>query len=159
MMIIKCDNVTDNIVDKIKLQYMCSNAQIYKTLLPIKRRYIIKPIFNSPNELEQKLNDYFQETSNEELTLSGLVLALGTNKQTLANYQKKPEYVDLINHAKLRIENSYELSLRKNGRSADIFALKNFGWSDKKVVHYSEDNTTDKLDFLIRQLSGGENEE
>lgn len=86
-------------------------------------------------------------------------MALGTNKQTLANYQKKPEYVDLINHAKLRIENSYELSLRKNGRSADIFALKNFGWSDKKVVHYSEDNTTDKLDFLIRQLSGGENEE
>jgi hypothetical protein len=65
----------------------------------------------------------------------------------------------LINHAKLRIENSYELSLRKNGRSGDIFALKNFGWSDKKVVHYSEENNTDKLDMILRQLSGDENEE
>jgi hypothetical protein len=37
------------------------------------------------------------------------------------NYQDKPEYVDSIKKAKLRIEQAYELSLRENGRSGDIF--------------------------------------
>lgn len=94
----------------------------------------------------------------DELTLTGLVLSLGTNKTTMANYQKKPEYSDLINHAKLMIEHSYELSLRKRGRTSDIFALKNFGWSDKYAVFNVISKEDNKLDYIIQQLTGGDND-
>jgi hypothetical protein len=118
----------------------------------------MKPIFKSPEELSEKLNEYFSQTPSDELTLTGLVLALGTNKTTLANYQKKPEFSHLINHAKLLIEHSYELSLKKYGRASDIFALKNFGWSDKYAVFNVNDDKDNKLDYIIQQLTGGDNE-
>ena len=92
------------------------------------------------------------------LTLTGLVLALGTNKTTLANYQRKPEYSELIDQAKLMIEHSYELSLRKRGRTSDIFALKNFGWSDKYAVFNVIEYEENKLDYIIQQLTGGDDD-
>jgi hypothetical protein len=82
-----------------------------------------------------------------------MVLSLNTNKTTLANYQKKTDYKEIIDNAKLKIEHSYELSLRKRGRSSDIFALKNFGWSDRQLVHYEENSTISKMDYLIQQLT------
>ena len=94
----------------------------------------------------------------DELTLTGLVLALGTNKTTLANYQKKAEYSELINHSKLMIEHSYELSLRKRGRTSDIFALKNFGWSDKYAVFNVIEDEENKLDYIIQQPTGGDDD-
>lgn len=93
--------------------------------------------WQSVEEIEGIINDYFQNTPDEEITLTGLCLALGTNKQTLANYQGNPDFKDVIETAKLRIENAYERSLRKNGRSGDIFALKNFGWTDRQEIDHS----------------------
>jgi hypothetical protein len=95
------------------------------------------PKFNSPEELSGLINQYFDTTTEERLTWTGLCLALDTNKQTLLNYQKIPEYEHIITMAKLRVENAYELSLRKNGRSGDIFGLKNFGWSDKQEIEHT----------------------
>ena len=109
-------------------------------------------------ELKKKLDIYFSETPNDELTLTGLVLALDTNKTTLANYQRKPDYKELIDHAKLRIEHSYELSLKKRGRASDIFALKNFGWGQNKFVYYEDIKTLDKIEDIINQLSESEDE-
>jgi hypothetical protein len=40
----------------------------------------------------------------------------------------------MLEMAKMKIEHAYEKSLRKNGRSGDIFALKNFGWTDRMDV-------------------------
>lgn len=95
-------------------------------------------LWTSPDEIEGIINDYFDNTEPEEITLSGLCLALQIHKQTLYNYQEKPEFKHLIEMARLRIENAYEKSLRKYGRSGDIFALKNFGWSDKQEVEISQ---------------------
>jgi len=50
------------------------------------------------------------------------------------NYQGRPEYYNTVKTAKTRIEASYELSMRKNGRTTDIFALKNFGWRDTQEI-------------------------
>jgi len=93
--------------------------------------------WQSPEELKTLIDNYFDSTPDNEITLTGFCIALDTNKQTVANYQDKPEFKHIIEMAKLKIEHSYEKSLRRNGRSGDIFALKNFGWSDKQEVEHS----------------------
>lgn len=105
---------------------------------PIKKDIDMMPRkWKNPEELKELIDRYFETTKLEEITLTGLCLALDTNKQTIANYQEKEDFKHMIQMAKLRIENAYEQSLRKNGRSGDIFALKNFGWSDKQEVEHS----------------------
>lgn len=89
---------------------------------------------DSVKELIDKIDMYFNTTKEEEITITGLCLSLGINKDTFYEYAKREEYKDVINMARLRVENSYELSLRKYGRSGDIFALKNFGWRDKQEI-------------------------
>lgn len=93
--------------------------------------------WKTPEEIKPIIDEYFETTPTERITLTGLCLALDTNKQTLANYQDKKDFKHIIQMAKLRIEHAYELSLRKSGRSGDIFALKNFGWDDKSELKHS----------------------
>jgi len=87
--------------------------------------------FESVEELEKKINEYFDKTPKTEITITGLALALDTSRETLCNYEKKDEYFDTIKKAKDKVQLEYELDLRRKGRSGDIFALKNFGWKDK----------------------------
>lgn len=86
--------------------------------------------FETPEELVKILQDYFDQTPVEEFTVTGLALLVGS-KQLLNDYQDRDEFKDIVTEAKLIVENAYELSLRKNGRTGDIFALKNFNWKDK----------------------------
>lgn len=87
--------------------------------------------FNTLEALQEQIDTYFTSTPREEWTVTGLALALDTSRETLMNYEKKEEYFDAIKKAKEMVHNAYELDLRKKGRSGDIFALKNFGWTDK----------------------------
>ena len=93
--------------------------------------------FQSVEEIEKLAQAYFDETPKDEWTITGLALALDTSRETLMNYEEKPEFFDTIKKLKTMIENQYEISLRKNGRSGDIFALKNFDWKDKKETELS----------------------
>lgn len=88
--------------------------------------------YESPDIMQENIERYFNDTKSEEITITGLCIALGLNKDTFYEYGKKEEYKDIITMARLYVENSYELSLRKYGRTGDIFALKNFGWKDKQ---------------------------
>ncbi len=92
------------------------------------------PKFKSPEEVYDKATKYFDSTPPEEWTITGLALALDTSRETLMDYQNKDIFSDTIKKLKLRIHNQYELDLRRRGRSSDIFALKNFGWSDKTEI-------------------------
>ena len=49
------------------------------------------------------------------------------------DYQHKDDFSDTIKKAKLRVENYYEERLMTTTPTGAIFALKNFGWSDKSV--------------------------
>lgn len=111
--------------------------------------------WQTPEEIKDIIDQYFIETPPEEITLTGLCIALDTNKQTLANYQEKEEFKQLLDMAKLKIENAYEKSLRKYGRSGDIFALKNFGWSDKQDIDLNSEN---KVDIQIEIIDAGSGE-
>lgn len=90
--------------------------------------------FESPEELEAAGELYFLqcEEKKEPILITGLALALGTNRDTLCNYGKRDEFSDTIKRLKLRAEQYAEkqLYVGKNA-TGPIFALKNFGWHDR----------------------------
>lgn len=93
--------------------------------------------FNSVKELQELIDKYFDEVPRDEWTITGLALALDTNRHTLNDYEKRDEFSHSIKRAKAMVENSYEIDLKKNGRVGTIFALKNFGWTDKQEVAHT----------------------
>lgn len=102
--------------------------------------------FDSPDELSKAIEKYFKQTPKGEWTVTGLALVVGS-KQLIQDYEKRPLYENVIREAKLKVENSYEISLRKNGRTGDIFALKNFGWVDKTDHAVKVDKTSFDIGF------------
>jgi hypothetical protein len=120
-----------------------------------------KPLkFKTAQELQDKINAYFEECKLKEIPLSitGLALALDTNRQTLINYQDKDGYENIVDRAKLMIENAYEIRLIENGRSGDIFALKNFGWTDKQEIDNNIKVGKNSIDELISSIDNIKNE-
>lgn len=87
--------------------------------------------FRTPDELQEKIDAYFADTLKEEWTITGLAMALDTSRQTLLDYEERDEFTDAIKRAKLKVENGYEIDLKRHGRTGTIFALKNFDWKDK----------------------------
>jgi len=112
--------------------------------------------FNTVEEMQVLIDRYFQECkeNNEPLTITGLALALGfTSRQAVMNYEgflddNGKMFLDTIKTAKLRIENAYEKRNIENGRGGDIFALKQFDWTDKQEIkHSGEMNLNNKTVF------------
>lgn len=97
--------------------------------------------YKTSEDIQIKIDEYFDSTSHP--TITGLALALGfTSRQALNNYEGRPEFVDSIKKAKLRVENSYEECLRGRNPAGAIFALKNFGWVDRQEVEVSGETAT-----------------
>jgi len=107
------------------------------------------PIFSSPDELKDKILEYFVYcTDNEDkITITGLALFLGfSTRKSLDDYASKKEYLYIIKRAKLVVENSYET----NGQTIDIFALKNMDWKDKhEVDNKSSDGSMTPIDLSL----------
>lgn len=104
--------------------------------------------FKNSKELAYVINKYFKDNNFEEYSVTGLALCIGS-KQLLADYGKRPKYKDIVAEAKLIIEHSYELSLRKTGGAHNIFALKNFGWADKIDMDVTQEpRETLKITFV-----------
>lgn len=117
------------------------------------------PIYSSVEDLQQKVDDYFNSASEFSYTITGLILALGFgSRQSFYNYLKKHEFSYALNRAKLRIENSYETYLRmpEVKPTGAIFALKSMGWCDTPQAEDSPENKVetlteyDKDDFIRR---------
>lgn len=90
------------------------------------------PKWTTVEQLQKDIDAYFADTPKEEWTITGLALALDTSRQTLVDYGHKDEFTDAVKKAKMKVENGYEIDLKKHGRSGTIFALKNFDWRDKQ---------------------------
>jgi DNA-binding XRE family transcriptional regulator len=117
--------------------------------------------FQSAEELEQKVQAYFEECDNRKesvvtkdgvvvqvpnprpYTISGLAYFLGTNRQTLINYEERDEYSEVIRTAKAKIEAFVEESLwTPKVATGVMFNLKNnFGWEDKTSVQTTGETT------------------
>lgn len=87
--------------------------------------------FKTVKELEGAIDNYLNTTPKEDWTITGLAIALGTFRKVLCEYEGRDEYSNTIKKAKQMVEHSYEIDLKKSGRSGTIFALKNFDWKDK----------------------------
>ena len=107
---------------------------------------ITKPLKYTPLELVRVINVYFTQTPIEIWTMTGLFIAVGS-RQLFYDYLRRPDYTPILQAAQIQIENSYEIDLKKSGRTGTIFALKNFR-SVKGKPHW--------VDKKENEISGGE---
>ena len=119
-------------------------------------RKVGRPLkIETPEQMEKILNEYFETTEENKITITGLCLALDLDKSTFYDYEKRKGYEDIVRRARMIVENSYEMSLRESGRTGDIFALKNFGWVDKQE---QEVNQQSRINIINTLPNGDENE-
>lgn len=106
-----------------------------------------KAIFDNPEELQEKIDRYFETIGAAEKppTMSGLALFLGTTRQTLLNYinsaktegkSGKARCGEMLILAKAQIECYLEERLITDYSRGLEFVLKNgyYGWGDKITV-------------------------
>jgi hypothetical protein len=96
--------------------------------------------FESLKDLQDRIDIYFNNTSKDEWTITGLAMELDTFRSVLVDYgtgkyDDVDEFSNAIKKAKQKVENGYEIDLKKSGRSGTIFALKNFDWTDKNETN------------------------
>lgn len=75
-------------------------------------------------------------------SITGLAVALGTNRETIMNYSKDSIFFDTVSRVKAIIESFYEME--DEAPHLKIFKLKNFGWRDVQEV---------KSDQVITQVN------
>ena len=126
------------------------------------------PKYKTAEELQKKAEKYFKnEVPIKKMivngkkvvnipmpTITGLVLYLGfCDRYSFYEYEKKVDFTYTIRRIRSLIAQHYEEQVLSNPQGA-IFALKNFGWSDKieiektekKFVHIEfKDMTPDQL--------------
>lgn len=119
-------------------------------------RKVGRPLkIETPEQMEKILNEYFETTEENKITITGICLALDLDKSNFYAYEKREGYENIVKRARMIVENSYEISLRENGRTGDIFALKNFGWVDKQEQEITETRRYN----IINDLPKGETNE
>ena len=100
-------------------------------------------VFKSVEEVEEKINAYFNycEEKEKPYTMSGLAYYLEVSRQTLVNYSYKDEYFDTIKKARDKVQMQLEENAlsNKSNPTFTIFNLKNnFDWKDK-IEHSSSE--------------------
>lgn len=152
------------------------------------KRPVGRPLkFETLEELELKISEYFgmcdphiakrkvmreradgthfvaeEECITDQIpyTVTGLALFLDTSRQTLINYEERPEFFDAIARAKLKCEQFAEQHLYTGKTPAGaVFTLKNnFGWKDESTVNnpqavVADLNALERLDEQKKEMS------
>jgi len=90
-------------------------------------------IFKSPDDIINAGLAYFDKCAVEKkpITICGLALGLGfVSRQSLLNYEGRPEFAAAIKKLRLIVEESKEQALSGAYPTGSIFWLKNHGWRD-----------------------------
>jgi len=108
------------------------------------------PHFSTPQEMADKMQEYFNlfevidnkpPKKQGRPTVTGLTLHLGfCDKKSLRDYKEKPEFSPLIKIALTFVEMNYEEMLDSKSSTGAIFALKNMGWDDKRIIDADVNN-------------------
>lgn len=132
--------------------------------------------FKTVKELEEKMEAYFATTGTKKknvfnpktkayaevdhfvpATITGLAVFLDTTRETLLDYQERPEFSDAIKRAKSRCEADIEygaLTGMLNPTMAIFSAKNNYNWKDKVEVG-GEINSTVKFSDL-KEVDGAD---
>lgn len=102
--------------------------------------------YTSVEDMQRDIDEYFAECDEigKPYTVSGLAYALGTNRQTLINYEAKEGFFDTIKRAKEKIETFNEEMLYSKDvpTTGVIFNLKNnYGWKDTQEIEAKVDSS------------------
>lgn len=109
-------------------------------------------MFESPEKLQALIDKYFEDcdANNEIYTVTGLAMALDTDRATLVRYEHKDEFYNTIKKAKQKIENQM-VNRALTGvynPTVSIFLMKNnFGYVDRteQEVKVTERSKAEKL--------------
>jgi hypothetical protein len=99
-------------------------------------------IYDSPKAFDAKVDEYVAHCTNEgtlePVTWTGLALYLGfCSRASIDEYAKYDGFSYSVKRAKAIVEHFYEMRLCGDKPTGAIFALKNFGWHDKKETEHS----------------------
>jgi len=119
------------------------------------------PKYESPEQLQKKIQEYVDENKSTGLTITGLCLHLGfESRQSFYDLQKRDEFSYTIKKGRLFIENAYELKLHDKFSTGAIFALKNLGWTDQQHfthdISYSEIPDDELIDRANKIIASGQ---
>ena len=113
------------------------------------------PEYNDPIKLQSEIDRYFEEgvtvkkvivgkPPNQQVievpvpTITGLAYFIGfESRQSFYDYEEKPAFTYTIKRARLFIEREYEELLQTGNTTGAIFALKNFGWTDRQEFDHT----------------------
>lgn len=113
------------------------------------------PMFTDPKEMQDLISKFFLEES-KHITISGLAYYLGfESRQSFYDYEKNPDFSYTIKRARLFIENEYEKLLLSGNVTGAIFALKNFGWSDKQEIEHSGGVEVKSITVKVKRPADG----
>jgi len=92
--------------------------------------------YDTPEDLGDKIEEYFANLEDKPPTVSGLARNLGfSSRQSMWDYGKDERFSYLISDARLRIENYWESKLATGACTGSIFWLKNHaGYTDKQEI-------------------------
>lgn len=93
---------------------------------------------HGPITLANEIQEYFEIVDKDQITPAGLLLFLGITREMWSVYEQKPQLKKICAWAQLKMEHLGTQRLYKNGRVADIFFMKNMGWSDKQEIDKKE---------------------
>lgn len=121
------------------------------------------PIFDSPEELEKKIQEYLGDQNEKPLTITGLCLYCGfESRQSFYDLEKRDGFSYTVKKARMRIENAYEKNLYSRNPAGSIFALKNLGWTDQQQfnynISYSDISDAELIDRADKILNSGESD-
>lgn len=94
------------------------------------------PKYRTPEEMDRAITAYFNGGAYKNVpTITDLVLYLGfADRHSFYDYENRAAFSHTIKKARSLIEREYENLLRQPACTGAIFALKNFGWIDRREV-------------------------
>lgn len=98
------------------------------------------PVFNTPEELIIKIEEYINLTIQKrgKLRITDLVIHCGfESRQSFYDLEKRDGFSYIIKRARMFIESQYESLLQDGLGAGAIFALKNMGWKDTTGMELS----------------------
>ena len=123
---------------------------------PEEKKEVGRPrLYASPEDFDQRVFEYqeYCTEKKEPVTWTGLALYLGfSSRQSIDEYLKYEGFSDSVKRAKTFVEWHYEMKLHGNTPSGSIFALKNFGWTDKASEEAPKETLEDAISKLIDKL-------
>lgn len=115
------------------------------------------PKFETVEELQKLLDKYFKDCDGrgEPPFIVEMCVFLDTTRETLSDYEAKPEFSDTIKRAKSKCEAAIEKGMLTGKLNATgcIFNLKNnYGWEDRRKLDNTHDLGDEAYDRINRAL-------